>query len=230
MKNFKRIKTFQLILFIVYAIVSLVVLFTDPEIYHLAGTNLHVRILCFLLWSVVGVSYLFIFWDLSFISSYRKDYRELDFAVHSDPLAGIANRYSCDILISKYQGKPLPGDIGCIMLELTNLAEINRLYGHLKGDEVIRDFSNILKLTSVDLCFVGRNGGNKFLAVFESSTPEQLEVFLTRVAQKIRAHNSNSENPPLEYSYGTAFSGTDGVETITDLISLSNANIANISL
>ena len=33
-----------------------------------------------------------------FFVSFKKDYRELDYAVHSDPLSGLANRLSAELM------------------------------------------------------------------------------------------------------------------------------------
>ena len=66
----------------------------------------------------------------------------------------------------------------CITLDITNLKEINRSYGHLRGNDLIREFSLILQTASSGLCFVGRNGGNEFIALFENCSREKLKTFL----------------------------------------------------
>lgn len=224
MKKHNTIKTLQLILFLAITAFGLYRIFTNRELHHLIGVNPSVRLMMFLLWIVLGLSYFFIFLDFCFFSSYKKDYRELDYAVHSDPVAGIANRYSCDALIEKYLDRPLPPSFGCVMFDITNIQEINSLYGHLKGNMLIRDFSNILKLASVELCFVGRNGGNKFLAIFEKTTSDQIYTFIQRVDQRVDAYNSIADKIPIRYQYGIAFQ-EEGSLSITQLIALANERI-----
>lgn len=225
MKKFDTLKTVQLIVFVLLTIVCMLIVFLNKDLFHFIAADPHVRLMCIMLWLALGISFLFIFLDFSLFSAFKHDYRELDYAVHSDPVAGIANRYSSDVLIEKYLDKPLPENMGAIMLELTNLGEVNELYGHVQGNKVIRDFSNILKLTSVDLCFVARNGGNKFLALFEEGTEEKIEVFLDRIDQKVSTNNGNSESYPIKYKYGIAFHEGSHVKTITELIALSNRRI-----
>ena len=125
MKKLDRYKTVQLILSLLLAGVSLYCILTDERLYHLVANDTQIRTLCILLWLSFVLSFLFIFIDFSLFSSLKRDYRELDFAVSSDPVSGIANRYSCDNLIEKYLDRPLPPGIGCIMFDLTNLGEIN---------------------------------------------------------------------------------------------------------
>ena len=97
-------------------------------------------------------------------------------------------------MIEKYLDKPLPEDIACVMFDLTNIYMINQLYGHIQGNQVIKEFSDILRSSSTDLCFVGRNGGNKFLAVFENATKQNIITFLEKVKGKTQAYNQASSN------------------------------------
>lgn len=226
MKKFNMMKTIQLILFIIVSVICLIVIFTDDALYHQIAADPHIRLLCIMLWVALVLSFLSILLDFSLFSSFKRDYSELDYAVHSDPVSGISNRYSCDVYIEKYMDKPLPQEMGCIMLELTNIKETNDLYGHGVGNALIRDFSNILKITAVNLCFVGRNGGNKFLAIFETADEEKLHTFLTRVGQKVKVHNNDPENNSIEYKFGTALQEHDEAKTITELIALSNKRIS----
>ncbi|MEQ2473585.1 GGDEF domain-containing protein [Laedolimicola intestinihominis] len=225
MKKLDIAKTVQLIIFLILTLVSIDLVLLDPELYHMAGSDTRVRFLCGVLWLVLLLSFAFLLTDFILLSSYKKDYRELNHVVHSDPVAGIANRFSCDALIDRYLDKPLPDHMGCIMFDLTNLRDINRRYGHMQGNILIRDFSNILHLTSLDLCFVGRNGGNKFLALFEDCSQEKLQLFLDRVQQKTDAHNAREGAYPIVYQYGIAFEDGEAAPTITELIALSNQRI-----
>lgn len=225
MKKFDVFKTIQLILFIILTAAGLFIIFSDNELYQMIANNPHIRALCILLWAALVMTFLFIFMDFSLFSTFKKDYRELDFAVSSDPVAGIANRYSCDTLIEKYLDKPLPEDIGCIMFDLVNIGEINQQWGHIRGNELIYEFSSILQSSSANLCFVGRNGGNKFLALFENGTVQKMNTFLTRVDKKVKRHNAESDDIPIRYEYGSAYCEGDEVKNITDLIALSNRRI-----
>lgn len=226
-KKFEMVKTIQLILFFLITGVGLAVIFTDAQLYQMIGSNRSVRVLCILLWLTMACSFLFIFWDFSTHNSFKKDYRELDYALYNDRLSGIANRFSCDAMIEKYADKPLPDKIGCIMINISNIRDINEKYGHIKGNRVIRDFSDMLHVTSLGLCFVGRNGGNKFMALFEDSSAEQMHTFLTRVNEKIELYNSDPANPHINYGTGSAYSGEDKLDAITSLISLADRRLAS---
>lgn len=225
MKKFDLFKTIQLLLFIVLAGLGIYIIFTDKELYRLIATDSHIRAICALLWAVLAVAFIFTFLDFTLFSTFKKDYRELNYAVSSDPVAGIANRYSCDTVIEKYLDKPLPEDVGCIMFDLSNIKDINRDYGHLIGNTLIYDFSNILHLSSMDIGFVGRNGGNKFLVLIENCSNEKLKTFLDRISKRVEEHNLSENSIPIRYEYGIAFHEDDSIGSITELIALSNNRI-----
>lgn len=222
MKKFTVYKTIHLILLVLMTAAAVLLVFYDSELYHQIASSTMMTVLASGIWIVLAVSFVFIFLDYTFFFGYRKEYREMENAVRSDPTSGIANRFSCDAVIEKYLDKPVPSDLGCIMFDLTNIQDVNKLYGHLQGNALIRDFSNILRLSSDELCFVGRNGGNKFLAIFERCTPYDMQRFLERVSQRVRMHNSDSGNTPIQYSFGTALHEDISVREITQLISLAN--------
>ncbi len=224
MKKFNIIKTVQLVLTLVFTALCAYRIFFRMDLYHAIAQDPVMQVLCWMLWASIGLSFIFIFLDFGFFADYKREYRELDYAVHSDPMSGLANRNSCDAIIDRYADKPLPDGVGCVMLELTNINTINKKFNHAEGNALIRDFSNILKMASVSLCFVGRNGGNKFLAIFEESTREQIETFLERIDQKVAGYNGEHPDKPIAYSFGIAFN-EDVNLTITELVALSNRRI-----
>lgn len=224
MKKFNILKTVQLIVMLLFLVCCVVLVLTRKDLFHNIATVPGMRLTACMLWICFGLNFLFIYLDYCFVSDHKRDYRELDHAVHSDPLSGLANRNSCDAIIERYQDKPLPPGIGCVMLELTSIRKINKQLGHGKGNEVIRDFSTILKMSSVSLCFVGRNGGNKFLAIFEESSREDIDRFLSRVESKVCSYNEKHPEHPIGYGFGVAFEEPQNLK-INELVALSNNRI-----
>lgn len=225
MRKFGIVKILQLVLVLAFLVVCVYRLFFERGLFHEIAQDADLRMACGMLWGCFALQFIFIFLDFSTFSDYKRDFRELNFAVHSDPLSGLANRNGCDAIIEKYAGRPLPHGIGCVMFDLTNIRAVNEKFSHRDGNALIQDFSNILKMASVSLCFVGRNGGNKFLAVFEESDMEQVDKFLSRIEKKVQSHNADAHSKPIEYAYGVAFD--ENVKDITELIALANRRITD---
>ncbi len=197
----------------------------QPEVKQYIFDSTPATILFIIVWAVLLVTFIFLLIDFSLISSMKMDYHNLYDVAYSDPLSGIPNRFSCDTIIEKYYDKKLPDDIACVMIDLSNLPEINTLYDHRTGNKVLKDFSGILSTAAVSLCFVGRNGGNKFLAIFENCTDEKLNTFLDRVTDRVDQYNQASDSISMEYRIGKAMNRDEHLEQITKLISLANSRI-----
>ena len=224
MKKFNTFKIVQLILLIILTAVSLYMLM-QPEVKQYIFDSTPATVLFIIVWAVLLVTFVFLLIDFSLISSMKMNSHNLYDVAYSDPLSGIPNRFSCDTIIEKYYDKKLPDDIACVMIDLSNLPEINTLYDHRTGNKVLKDFSGILSTAAVSLCFVGRNGGNKFLAIFENCTDEKLNTFLDRVTDRVDQYNQASDSISMEYRIGKAMNRDEHLEQITKLISLANSRI-----
>ena len=221
MNRFRIIKTIQLMLVIVLTVASLLVVFLNHDVYTMIASDPAVRCVAVFLWVVLGISFLFLYYDFSSYAGIRRQTADLDNAVYSDTLTGVANRYSVDLYLGQFTGKALPPDMGCVTLQMTNLEEINRQHGHGGGDSAIQIFSDILKDASAGICFIGRNGGNKFLAIFRECSQDKLDHFLADVKERVDAGNSNRDLE-IQYCAGTAFDEGSSVSSVTELVALSD--------
>lgn len=224
MKKFSTFKIIQMALLIVLTLFSSYMLF-QPQVKQFVFASAPATVLFLVVWILLLVSFLFLLIDFRLIASIKLNYHNLYDVAYSDQLSGIPNRFSCDTVIEKYYDQPLPADIGCVMIDLTNLPDVNQLYGHATGNQLLKDFSSILSSAALSLCFVGRNGGNKFLAIFEHCDQSKLDTFLARIADRVNQHNRAADAIAIEYHTGIALNSAEHLEQITLLISLANKRI-----
>ena len=222
MRRFDRIKTVQLVVLAALTAIAILIVFHDADLYRLIASDPAARNLSVVLWLTLGFSFLFLLYDFSSFADMRRENQELDNAVYSDALTGIANRYSVDVFIGQFLGKPLPEDMGAVTLDMTNLGEINKALGHSWGDLAIQAFSSILQNAAERSCFIGRNGGNKFVVIFRDCTDARIERFLDKVETLVRERNAAHPDAPLKYSTGTSFNEGGAAGSVTELIALSD--------
>lgn len=225
MKKYTSFKVLQLALLVVLTILSLFLLL-KPEVKQFVFSSRPATILFFVVWGLLLISFIFLLIDFNLISSIKLNYHNLYGVAYSDPVSGMPNRFSCDTIIEKYYDKKLPASVGCIMIDLSNLPEINNLYTHATGNRVLKDFSDILSMAATSLCFVGRNGGNKFLALFENCTEENIDLFLHRIEDRVAQHNQAADSIAIEYHTGIALNSEEHLDQITRLIALANKRIS----
>lgn len=228
MKRFSVFKVIQLSILIIMGLISIFLLLR-PGVKQYVFSSTPATVLFFIVWLILIADFIFLLVDLKLISSMKSNYHSLYGVAYSDPLSGIPNRFSCDVLIEKYIDSKLPDGIGCIMIDFTNLPDINNSYSHAVGNKTIKEFSDILFSCSLSLCFVGRNGGNKFLAIFEDCTQEKVNSFLRKVKDRVAYHNKKQDAVTIDYRAGSALNSAEHLSSITELIALANKRIYEAS-
>ena len=89
--------------------------------------------------------------------------RILQCKVYLDEATGLPNKNKCEELLDAPD--PPDGNTALCVFDLNNLRTINNTLGHDKGDEYIRSFAEQLRLAVPSRHFVGRDGGDEFIAI-----------------------------------------------------------------
>ncbi len=138
----------------------------------------------------LGVSFLIAFvmqnnFDLRIMKNKFED------MAHTDPLTGILNiRYFMD-MAAKQIATPSDDAQKCyiIIFDIDKFKKINDTFGHLVGDEVLRDITAITKYTLNPNDIFARYGGEEFIIL--AYAPGQTEIFAQ--IEKVRQHISEKE-------------------------------------
>ena len=134
----------------------------------------------------------------------EKDKKILEKQAFYDYQTGLPNKYRCEVFIndSQFLGEPT----ACFMFDLNDLKLTNDTYGHVMGDKLIITFANVLKETIGYFNFVGRFGGDEFIAVMYNTSKNDVRKFLNDLDEKIFEFNQQSETIKLSYACGWAIS------------------------
>ena len=223
MKKFNKLKIIQMILFVIITIIGLVIVFTDAELYQMIGFDPHIRILCIVLWVVLGLSFIFLFLDYRLDSQLRRENEELNYAFYTDPDTGIANSNSCDAYINQYQNRLLPEGMAAFTVMVSNLEELNDELGYEQGDKIIAELAGILQGILPKGDFLGRNGGDRFLIIMRKCSKTDKEAFLQKIDSAIGQRNSKaSEEEKVEYRIGAALQAERHAMTLHTLVATSD--------
>lgn len=129
---------------------------------------------------------------------YAKINRELKNKVYLDEATGLPNKNKCEEILTL---EVEPYTAICVF-DLNNLRIINNQQGHERGDLYINSFAKCLR-KGVDVNqFVGRYGGDEFIAFFKDVTKEDV----TRNLESVKRVCENGSEIPLSYAAGYAYS------------------------
>ncbi|MBR2401691.1 MAG: GGDEF domain-containing protein [Lachnospiraceae bacterium] len=148
------------------------------------------------------LSIVFLLYDLKQLKKFSGFSKQWEQMAYIDK-SGIHNRYSLDLLFQSYSTPESLENVGCCLFTIKNLEEINKKAGREAGDEVIKDFCNILDESGAKYGFVGRNGGNEFIIVLENCTKATMSLIYA--AMDKRLHFYNERHPQLPIKINRAF-------------------------
>lgn len=92
-----------------------------------------------------------------------------------------------------------------LMIDLNDFRVINSKFGHAEGDEVLIEFSKMLKSIFRGGDVVFRNGGDEFLVAMPDTNEEQAEFPVQRLQKMVENWNANARKSyELAFSWGVA--------------------------
>lgn len=144
-------------------------------------------------------NYVAIFLDISTLKEKEGELRKLAFY---DPLTGLPNRALANDRLRQNAARHQRNGrlLAIAYIDLDGFKEINDLYGHDIGDQVLIQLSKNMKLTLRESDSLARIGGDEFLAILpDLSAYADLEVLVGRLMNTVRQtiwHN----NIPLQLS------------------------------
>lgn len=122
-----------------------------------------------------------------------------------DPLTQMPNRAACEREVAKYTDTPPGEDVAIFMFDMNSLKQVNDILGHQGGDRIIADFARVLRSEVEGLGFVGRYGGDEFLAILPNGSDELANSYLTRINEKIVAYNLLHINALEKISFAAGY-------------------------
>ncbi|MDH3254395.1 MAG: diguanylate cyclase [Acidobacteriota bacterium] len=145
-----------------------------------------------------------------------------------DALTGLWNRRAVLQLLAREMARAAREELtlAAIILDLDYFKAVNDEYGHLVGDEVLKEVSRRLVASLRSADFIGRLGGEEFLVILCSGDQASAEEVMERTRQVCAATpiaTSAGEIPiTISLGAGTA-SGLEGVEPTTLLTAADRA-------
>ncbi|WP_067623483.1 tetratricopeptide repeat-containing diguanylate cyclase [Alicyclobacillus acidiphilus] len=147
----------------------------------------------------------------------------------TDHATGLANRYRLESTANEWlrEAADRCENIVCIVVDIDHFKRINDQYGHLFGDEVIRQVTDACTSVLRKEDLIGRYGGDEFVVILRGVT---LDVGVRKAEQMLEAiRNLNvscGETPvPISASLGVADNGEGTVLQFNDLFQLADVEL-----
>ncbi len=140
-------------------------------------------------------------------------------ALYIDRSVNLPNRARCDLYIEERSESLLPESFCCIVISLP-LTQISDRFGRQAGDEVLRDFAQILRSFQEVYGFIAYNGGGQFFAFFENCSGRRLAAIRDTLREEVDQYSKAKGSDMMVYRIGSAITSEDGVYQIRPLLRL----------
>ena len=148
---------------------------------------------------------------------YAKANRELKSKIYLDEATGLPNKNKCEEILTLEAEQ----NMAICVFDLNNLRIINNQQGHERGDLYINLFAKSLRKGVDENQFVGRCGGDEFIAFFKNVTKEDVK----RNLENIKKECAKCSEIPLSYAAGFAYSNDFSKLTMRELFCQADKNM-----
>lgn len=133
----------------------------------------------------------------------------LEQMAYMDELTGLGNRRMCEKKLTELEEKEMSSDsmYAIVSLDLNFLKHTNDTYGHEKGDELIKNFSDVLSNVFDLYGTVTRTGGDEFVVILDDITEETVKSLLAQMLEQMEEKNKSESEVILSTAYGYAMKG-----------------------
>jgi diguanylate cyclase (GGDEF)-like protein len=199
-KMFRRIKLIQLLLIFIIDVTFIVILLKDRQLsFSLQdiSNGSSYALMYLMIWILILLSILFILYDLFKMRQFAIESHDLYRMAYLDRLTGIPNRHGLDTILESYPTAESLANIGCCVLAIDNIAELNIRLGREAGDKMIYDFASILEKIGDRFGTVGRNSGNVYVAVIDKCDKNKMDTFFKELYNELENYNSIHKDAPI---------------------------------
>ncbi len=141
---------------------------------------------------------------------------EINQKANIDIHTGLFNKSRCNQVLDENENVQQP--LGIIMFDLNGLKRTNDNLGHEIGDILISKFANIVKENVPSENFVGRYGGDEFIAVIKGADNQRMEEILKDIEQAVAKYNEKGFKVHISYASGYALSNDYPEATLRELL------------
>lgn len=126
-----------------------------------------------------------------------------------DPNTGLPNKRYCEEQLHHEGLCMRHHTVCCFMFDLNNLKEVNDSLGHTAGDLLITKFADLLRHSAPVDTFIGRLGGDEFIAIMPNATTERISVFTEKLQAANHTECGDSSNQRLQVSFAFGHACSD---------------------
>jgi diguanylate cyclase (GGDEF)-like protein len=159
------------------------------------------------------------------LATHRSRLKETERIAFIDPLTGLGNRRKMELALDQLVLQARPFSL--LLFDVNNFKTVNDQFGHVAGDDMLRQFATELKRASRSTDLSGRWGGDEFIVVLDCNAEQAaLEKRLIQdwmPGEFVLHSGADSHRVPVSAAIGMA--EWNGGEDITETLKRADAEM-----
>jgi diguanylate cyclase (GGDEF)-like protein/putative nucleotidyltransferase with HDIG domain len=137
-------------------------------------------------------------------------YEQVEYMAVRDGLTQVFNRQyfnrvmKSEISRVKRYNQPL----SLLMLDVCDFKKFNDSYGHVVGDDILRNVAKLLMDNIREADIVARYGGDEFVVLMPNTSDEQAQMVMDRIERSALLHNRNESDPRKQFRISVGLKST----------------------
>jgi diguanylate cyclase (GGDEF)-like protein len=176
-------------------------------------------------WRTLGfIAAVFVFF-LFYSYQLKQNNTKLTKLSREDALTKVGNRLKLNEVLDDMQKYTQRYKISCgiMILDIDDFKKVNDTYGHLVGDDVLKQFAQILSQNIRETDKIGRWGGEEFLIVCPNTKKEDLRKVAEGLRTEIETHDFANGIDKLTASFGLSM--FDEAKDIEQVLNQADKNL-----
>ncbi len=183
-----------------------------------------------LLYSFITVSMLFAVYEAARHNSYQtviEISQKFEQQAMHDPLSGLPNRRGMMSTLELEYARSKRGklNMAVIMCDIDHFKSVNDVYGHDKGDEVIKRVGQVFVSELRKQDTVCRWGGEEYLLLLPTTTESQAMTLAEKLRKKLESIEFTHNNKTFSITVSMGVHQFTTLDTIDDAINAADANL-----
>ena len=149
----------------------------------------------------------------------NQDLRRL---AYLDVKTSLPNKTACERVLEQHAVSEKCAGCLCMMMDLNDLKRLNDSLGHEMGDVMIASFAHIIELCLPEQAFVGRWGGDEFIAVFHQGSSAAAAAYIAKVQAAVDRYNAGHTRVQISFAYGWSLGDEHPQENMQGLLAIAD--------
>ena len=147
--------------------------------------------------------------------------------VGKDPLTGLHNRHSCDVVLASLiqRVKQKNTSFAVAMGDVDFFKYVNDTYGHQAGDETLRQLAKVISTHMEHLGFVFRWGGEEYVLIYEDMDRYQAFKHLEILQEQIDQESIYWKDDKVKITMTFGLADSNEYNDLDELINLIDDNL-----